>query len=194
MLLWLWWRPAAATLIQPLAWEPPYAAGAALKRKKDREVLCGASACCHGCWEGGLGCAQIQNPWDQLPMAPAVWKGTPDKAAWGPSHPLGSASCGHLCTGPVCKAELLAACCAAGLRHLVSSEAGGRRGGGGGGGLRCRPVWRSEPPARLAPPGLSPSRGKACPSWGAMQTLPLGVTSWMPQSGDNLVACELVGT
>ena len=30
-LLWLWCRPAA--LIQPLDWEPPYAAGAALKRK-----------------------------------------------------------------------------------------------------------------------------------------------------------------
>ena len=31
--LWLWRRPAAAALIQPLAWEPPYAAGAALKRQ-----------------------------------------------------------------------------------------------------------------------------------------------------------------
>ena len=25
--LWLWCRPAAAALIRPLAWEPPYAAG-----------------------------------------------------------------------------------------------------------------------------------------------------------------------
>ena len=32
-LLWLWRRPGAAALIQPLAWEIPYAAGAALKRK-----------------------------------------------------------------------------------------------------------------------------------------------------------------
>ena len=32
--LWLWHRPAAAALIQPLAWEPPYVAGAALKRQK----------------------------------------------------------------------------------------------------------------------------------------------------------------
>ena len=32
-LLWLWYRPAAATLIQPLAWELPYATGAALKRQ-----------------------------------------------------------------------------------------------------------------------------------------------------------------
>ena len=28
-LLWLWCRPAAAAPIRPLAWEPPYAAGAA---------------------------------------------------------------------------------------------------------------------------------------------------------------------
>ena len=43
-LLWLWRRPAAASLIQPLAWEPPYATGVALKRqkgkkKKERESL-----------------------------------------------------------------------------------------------------------------------------------------------------------
>ena len=36
-LLWLWWRPAAVALIQPLAWELPYAAGAALKRKKKKK-------------------------------------------------------------------------------------------------------------------------------------------------------------
>ena len=29
-LLWLWCRPAAAALIQPLAWELPYAMGVAL--------------------------------------------------------------------------------------------------------------------------------------------------------------------
>ena len=33
-LLWLWRRPAAVALIRPLAWEPPYALGAALKRQK----------------------------------------------------------------------------------------------------------------------------------------------------------------
>ena len=33
-LLWLWCRPAVAALIQPLAWEFPYASGAALKRQK----------------------------------------------------------------------------------------------------------------------------------------------------------------
>ena len=30
-ILWLWRRPAATALIRPLAWEPPYATGAALK-------------------------------------------------------------------------------------------------------------------------------------------------------------------
>ena len=33
-LLWLWHRPAAVPLIQPLSWETPYAADAALKEKK----------------------------------------------------------------------------------------------------------------------------------------------------------------
>ena len=32
MLLWLWSRPAATAPIGPVAWEPPYAVGAALKR------------------------------------------------------------------------------------------------------------------------------------------------------------------
>ena len=36
-LLWLWHRPAAVVPIQPLAWEPPYAAGAALKRQKTKK-------------------------------------------------------------------------------------------------------------------------------------------------------------
>ena len=33
-LLWLWRRPAAVALIQPLAWELPHAVGLALKSKK----------------------------------------------------------------------------------------------------------------------------------------------------------------
>ena len=36
-LLWLWHRPAAVAPIRPLAWEPPYAAGAALKKTKDQK-------------------------------------------------------------------------------------------------------------------------------------------------------------
>ena len=36
-LMWLWYRSAAIALIQPLAWEPPYAAGLALKRQKEKK-------------------------------------------------------------------------------------------------------------------------------------------------------------
>jgi len=36
-LLWLWCRPVGTALIRPLAWEPPYATGAALKREKDKK-------------------------------------------------------------------------------------------------------------------------------------------------------------
>ena len=39
-LLWLWRRPAATAPIRPLAWEPPYVVGAALKkvkRQKDKK-------------------------------------------------------------------------------------------------------------------------------------------------------------
>ena len=42
ILLWLWRRPVATALIQPLAWAPPYAAGVTLKsqkRKKERKNL-----------------------------------------------------------------------------------------------------------------------------------------------------------
>ena len=34
--LWLWRRLAAAALIQPLAWEPPYAVGVALNKTKQK--------------------------------------------------------------------------------------------------------------------------------------------------------------
>ena len=36
-LLSLWHRPAATVLIGPLAWEPPYAAGAAVKGQKPKK-------------------------------------------------------------------------------------------------------------------------------------------------------------
>ena len=36
-LLWLWHRLAAVAPISPLVWEPPYAAGAALKSKKQKQ-------------------------------------------------------------------------------------------------------------------------------------------------------------
>ena len=35
--LWLWCGLAAVALITPLVWEPPYAAGAALKSKKKKK-------------------------------------------------------------------------------------------------------------------------------------------------------------
>ena len=41
MLPWLWCRPAAAAPIQPPAWDPPYIAGAALKKQnknKKKEI------------------------------------------------------------------------------------------------------------------------------------------------------------
>ena len=36
-LLWLWYRPAATALIQPLAWEHPYATGVALKKQRNKK-------------------------------------------------------------------------------------------------------------------------------------------------------------
>ena len=36
-LLWLWCRQAAVALIRPLACEPPYAMGVALKIQKDKK-------------------------------------------------------------------------------------------------------------------------------------------------------------
>ena len=37
--LWLWHRPAAADPIRPLAWELPYAMGAALKKEKRQKLI-----------------------------------------------------------------------------------------------------------------------------------------------------------
>ena len=46
-LLWLWCWPAAAAPIRPLAWEPPFAAGVALKPKKGKKkILLGATWIC----------------------------------------------------------------------------------------------------------------------------------------------------
>ena len=38
-LLWLWHRPEATAPIRPLAWELPYAIGAALKRQKNKTFV-----------------------------------------------------------------------------------------------------------------------------------------------------------
>ena len=37
VLMWLWLRPAATAPIRLLAWEPPYASGAALKGQKTKD-------------------------------------------------------------------------------------------------------------------------------------------------------------
>ena len=44
-LLWLWHRPTAIAPIGPLAWEPPYAQGAALEKTKrqNKRTTCGVS-------------------------------------------------------------------------------------------------------------------------------------------------------
>ena len=36
-LLWLWRRPGATVLVQPLVWELPYATGVAIKRKPKKK-------------------------------------------------------------------------------------------------------------------------------------------------------------
>ena len=43
VLLWLWRRPAAVALIQPIAWELPYAAGVTLKSLKKKKKRKGFS-------------------------------------------------------------------------------------------------------------------------------------------------------
>ena len=39
-LLLLWCKPSATAPIRPLAWEPPYTMGAALKRQKKKKKIC----------------------------------------------------------------------------------------------------------------------------------------------------------
>ena len=50
VLLWLWCRPAAVAPIRPLAWEPPYASGVALRSKnknKNKPDFCDAMQLCN---------------------------------------------------------------------------------------------------------------------------------------------------
>ena len=73
-LLWLWSRPAVVAPIPPLAWEPPYATGLALKRKTERkrkEKHKRVSIFTFGCWEWLL----------------AKGKGCEEKHLTFPSHP-----------------------------------------------------------------------------------------------------------
>ena len=59
VLLWLWYRPAAAVLIRPLAWELPNAAGAAVKRKIEKRNAVSSQV-----WTGWVGCISTRlQPW-----------------------------------------------------------------------------------------------------------------------------------
>ena len=49
LVLWLWRRPVAIAPIGPLAWVPPYATGAALKRQKKKKKLAPESDINHFC-------------------------------------------------------------------------------------------------------------------------------------------------
>ena len=61
MVLWLWCRLAAGALIQPLAWEPPYAAGyGPKKQKKKKKYMHQSILSDHHLWViMGLGKVQI---------------------------------------------------------------------------------------------------------------------------------------
>ena len=55
-LMWLWYRPVATAPIQPLAWEPPYAASVPLPKKKHIYIMYFFSLVCelqiiHCCYE-----------------------------------------------------------------------------------------------------------------------------------------------
>ena len=67
-LLWLWGRPAAVALILPLAWELPYASGAALEKKEKEKK------------PNPIISAVIKNEWDkenfsiQVQVSNALWQ------------------------------------------------------------------------------------------------------------------------
>ena len=65
VLLWPWWRPAAAAPIQHLAWDPPYAAGVEVETK-GREIFFAQSFALRS----GLGGTRFFAPcsirWDSL--------------------------------------------------------------------------------------------------------------------------------
>ena len=59
-LLWLRCRPAAAALIQPLAWEPPYATGMALLAKTNQNKTDGYyKKIFEGVGEGWIGSLEL---------------------------------------------------------------------------------------------------------------------------------------
>ena len=58
----LWYRLAAAALIQPLAWELPYAMGTALKKKKKKKIRYIFSVQESDCSSSGQSSAQCSGP------------------------------------------------------------------------------------------------------------------------------------
>ena len=61
-MLWLWCSLVATALIQPLAWEPPYAEGAALKKdkKKTQNFFKATFSSEWSRWDSGLGPKDLQ--------------------------------------------------------------------------------------------------------------------------------------
>ena len=76
VLLWLWCRLAAISPIGPLAWEPPYATGMALKSKKEKNKQ--KQNTTHQGWSSHCGSAEM-NPTSihkdegLSPVVPAQW-------------------------------------------------------------------------------------------------------------------------
>ena len=103
LLLWLWRRPTATAPIRPLAWEPPYATGAALKGQKTKnkqtnktfpplgwEYFAGMSYTgpsapqwelkkvpCISCLLFSVSCPHFLTSWDHLPNSE-------NSCFWGP--------------------------------------------------------------------------------------------------------------
>ena len=74
-LLWLWHKPAAKAPSRPLAWEPPYATGAALKRLKNKytitwNVCLNTNSQAHpqSCGPGEPGVGPVDVPFQQVPQ------------------------------------------------------------------------------------------------------------------------------
>ena len=59
-LLWLWCRLASTALIRPLAWDPPYAAGMALKgQKKKIFFFLSVPMACRSSWASDQTCTIV---------------------------------------------------------------------------------------------------------------------------------------
>ena len=93
-LLWLWCRPAAVALIQPVAWGLPYIMGAALKKKDKRTARRkrGKNCCRH---QGGKHWGRGNSQCDAS-EAPSPYRRGKQGAERAPGPRLGpEPSCGH---------------------------------------------------------------------------------------------------